>query len=311
MIFKDKLKEKGDVIRPEINKLLDIAWDKQSHIGDLLLIHINGFYQEDILLYNAHADKKLNPHVIGPGSEGHSEHTHYSFIHKYRTTHIHRMTHADYVKQFVMKKWDKEISDRNTELMDIEEITIQLKMLIYLKFWESDMIIKKLYQFARTLNSEPYDWYFKVSESSRDKNSTGTRQDIIRLQIRDKIKDHSPVLYQIIKDTYKTQIRNSIAHSNYSFLGRHIHLNNFIKEDPHSQLRALSFDEWIDIFHNTLVLHNEYVRMNNLINDHFAQIAKEHGNTMEILVTEKSAKQYPTFIEYRPEWKDWTYKQND
>ncbi len=103
-------------------------------------------------------------------------------------------------------------------------------MLIYLKFWEADSTIKKLYQFVRILHGEPYDWYFKISESNRDKNSTGKRQDIILLKIRNRLKEFSSTLYQVIKDTYKTQIRNSIAHSNYSFLSRNIHLNNFIKK---------------------------------------------------------------------------------
>lgn len=52
MIFKDKLKEKGQIISLEIDRLLDIAWTKQAHIGDLLLFYINGFYQEDTLIWN-------------------------------------------------------------------------------------------------------------------------------------------------------------------------------------------------------------------------------------------------------------------
>lgn len=309
MIFKDKLKEKGLIIRPEIDKLLDIAWNKQAHIGDLLLFHINGFYQEDTLIWNENnPEKKFNPHVIGPGSEGHSEQAHYSFIHKYRTTNISKLTYPEYLK---LHECTQERSKEIDELVDIEETSIQLEMLIYLKFWETDMIIKKLYQFTRALNGEFYDWYFKVSESNRDKTSTGTRQDILRKSVRDKIKPHSEKLYQVIKDTYKTQIRNSIAHSNYSFLGRHIHPNNYIKDAPHASIRALSFNEWIDMFHNTLVLHNEYIRMNNLINDHYAKLASKHDNTMEILVTEKDGKQYPLYVEYRPEWKDWKFKQND
>ena len=51
--------------------------------------------------------------------------------------------------------------------------------------------------------------------------------------------------------------------------------------------------------------------MNNLINDHYAELASKHDNTMEILVTEKDGKQYPLNVEYRPEWKDWKFKQND
>jgi hypothetical protein len=181
-------------------------------------------------------------------------------------------------------------------------------MLVYLKFWEADMIIKKLYQFVRILYGEPYDWYFKVQESSRDKNASGSRQDIIRLKIRDRLQKHSQIVCDLITNTYKTQIRNSIAHSNYSFLGRNIHPNNFIKGDPFAKLRYITFDDWIDIFHNTLVLHNQYIRMNNEINNFYAGIAKKNGNEMEIRITEKNGKHYPVILEYRPEWEDWTPK---
>lgn len=309
MVFKDKLKEKGLIITPEIDNLLAIAWNNQAHIGDLLLFHVNGFYQEDTLIWNENnPENKLNPHVIGLGSEGHSEQSHYSFIHKYRTTNISALNYLEYLK---LHEWTQGRSKEIDELVDIEETSIQLEMLIYLKFWEADLVIKKLYQFTRALNGEFYDWYFRVSESKRDTTSTGTRQDILRKNVRDKIKPHSEKLYQFIKETYKTQIRNSIAHSNYSFLGRHIHPNNYIENDPHASIRTLSFDEWIHMFHNTLVLHNEYIRMNNLINDHYAELASKHDNTMEILVTEKDGKQYPLYVEYRPEWKDWIFKQNN
>ncbi|WP_026969408.1 hypothetical protein [Algoriphagus terrigena] len=308
MIFKDRLDEKRKLIRPEIDRLIDIAWEKQAHKGDLLLFHVNGFYQEDMLIWNeSHPESKLNPHVIGPGAEGHSEQSHYSFIHKYRTTNISNLTYPEYLK---LHDWTQERNKEIEELVDIEETSIQLEMLIYLKFWEADMIIKKLYQFARALNGEFYDWYFKVSESNRDRTSTGTRQDIIRKKIRDRVEPHSETLYRIIKDTYKTQIRNSIAHSNYSFLGRHIHPNNSIKDDPNASIKALSFDDWIDMFHNTLSLHNEYLRMDTLINERYVEIASKNDNLMEILVTEKDGKQYPLYLEYRPEWNDWNYKQN-
>jgi len=58
------------------------------------------------------------------------------------------------------------------------------------------------------------------------------------------------------------------------------------------------------MFHYTLVLHNEYIRMNNLINDLYASLANEHDNAVEILVTEKESKQYPLYVENRPKWKN-------
>ncbi len=312
MIFKDILQSKGAKLSSEINRLIEYAWKKQSHPGNLLLFHVNGFFNEEILEWNKIGKiGNLNPHVVGPGSEGHSEHTHNDFIHKYRTSHIHSLKHTDYVKKFLIEKWDKEISERNDALINAEETSIQLEMLIYLKFWEADMVIKKLYQFVRILQGLDYDWYFKIANSARDTTATGSRQDIIRSQIREPLKKISPILYSLIKDTYKTQIRNSIAHSNYSFTSRTIHLNNFIKNDPSSQLKGLTFDNWIDIFHNTLVLRNEYIGLNNKINTFYGKIAMKNEMVTPILITEKDGNQYELLLEYRDTYKDWGYKQSN
>lgn len=305
MIFIDRIQQIEKILEPEFDRLLDIAFKRQTHIGDLLLLYINGFYDKNTQKNNAISDLKFNPHVFGPSSEGRSEYAHYAFIDKYRTTNISQLDYPDYLK---LHDWSPERKDEIDELTDIEETSIQLEMLIYIKFWEADMIIKKLYQFVRILYGEPYDWYFKIQESARDKDATGSRQDIIRIKIRDRILEHSPILYELIKSTYKTQIRNSIAHSNYSFLGRNIHPNNFIEGDKSAQLHAISFDEWIAIFHNTLALHNQYIRMNNRINVFYAHLAMKHNNTMEIQVTEKIDKSYPINITYRPEWNDWKFK---
>jgi hypothetical protein len=212
---------------------------------------------------------------------------------------------SDYLKEF---EWEPDKQKRIDALLDIEETTIQLEMLVYLKFWESNSIIKKLYQLARLINKESYDWYFKISESARDKGSTGTRQEIIRELIRDKIRSFSEIIYLLIKDSYKSQLRNAIAHSQYSFQGRNIHLYNYIESDPNSQLRSIPFDSWIDIFHSTLVLHNSYVEMNNLINQRYGKIAMENDNTLSIRITDQKGKQYELPIEYRIKWKDWDYK---
>ena len=306
MIFSDKLQELHNIYQPEFNKLLELAWENQSHIGDLLLWHINGFYNLDILKYNANNNEKLNPHTIGPGSEGYSEFTHYAFIDKYRMTNISKLSYTDYLK---LHEWTEERMKEIEELASNEAISIQLEMLIYLKFWEADMIVKKFCQFVRILNGENYDWYFKVSESSRDINSSGTRQDIWRKKIRDRIEPHSTLLYELLKNTYKTQIRNSIAHSNYSIHGRYIHLNNFIESDPSSQLQVISFDEWTDIFHKTLTLYNLYIGLSNLINKFYVNLISKHGNLVEIQVTENDGKQYALYVEYRNQWNDWTFIQ--
>ncbi len=303
-IYHDIVKGKNKLIGTELIRLLDLAWDNQGHIGDLLLFHVNGFFNEELVPFNEHSTKKLNPHVVGPGKEGHSEHAHYKFIHLYKTTNTAKITYQEYLE---LVKWDPKRKKEIDKLVEFEELSIQIEMLVYLKFWEADMIIKKLYQFVRILHGEPYDWYFKIAESARDPEATGTRQDILRNHIRDKIQSISPILYDVLKSTYKTQIRNSIAHSKYSFHGRNIHLNNYIEEDPASQLRGMTFDEWIDIFHNTICLQNEYIRINNLINEAYGKMAIENDNIIPIQINEKDGRQYELPLEYRPEFKDWSY----
>lgn len=127
--------------------------------------------------------------------------------------------------------------------------------------------------------------------------------------MRDRLQNISPVFYQLIKSTYKTQLRNSIAHSNYSFLGRNIHPNNYIENDKSAQLKYVTFDEWIDIFHQTLSFHNQYIVLDNMINDHFSRIALANGNQLQIRITEADGKQYLQTVIYRPEWNDWRFKQ--
>lgn len=302
MIFIDKIIGIEKILNPEINKLIDLAMKNQSHSGDLLLLIINGFYDEDRLEFNNNSEIKYSPFLYGPSVEGHVEQTHYSFINNYRKTNISQDNFTDYLK---LHEWTIERKDEIDNLVEIEETGIHIEMLIYLKFWEADMIIKKLYQFVRILNGQHYDWFFKVSESSRDKNSTGKRLDIINKKIRDGIKENSNVLFNIIKDTYKTQLRNSIAHSNYSFLGRNVHLNNYIKDDKFSQLKCISFNQWIDIFHNTLVLHNQYLRINNIVHERYKELALQNNNEIEIRTTNKESESNFFYVKYNIELDDW------
>jgi hypothetical protein len=302
MIFQDKMDEIGNKLMPEIDRLFDLALKNQKHTGDLLLWLENGFYYPDIPDVG---EKKFNPYVIGqspPRMEKSSEITHNDFIYKYRKN-ICPIPFSEYLE--LLNRMLKKTEARNN-LIESEATSIQLEMLIYLKFWEADLIIKRLYQFARILSGEPYDWHFKIKVYDKDEG-TGMRQEIIREHIRDKVKDISPIIYDLIKSTYKTQIRNAIAHSQYYFAGnRNFGLNNY-NENEYSKQRCLEFNEWVDMFHNTLILHNEYSRLKVKINDHYAKLALKNNNLVKILVTEKDGYQYPLLLKYRQEFHDWHY----
>ena len=306
MIFKDLIKKFSNELHPEFENILDLGFSNQYHPGEMLLWKINGFYDDYLAGIQPNEGMKLNPHVIGPGIEGHSEQTHYDFINQYRHSNISENKFTEYLERV---KYDPEKKEEIDKMVSFESISIQIEMLIYLKIWEADLMIKKFYELARILNGEPYDWYFRVAESSRDNNSTGTRQEIIRKLIRDKFSKRSDFLKDWITSIYKTQIRNSIAHSNYSIIGRNINLNNYIKNDPAAQLNNVEFDEWHNIFHKLLLLHNEYIWLGNTINDIYAERYLK-GEKIEILITEKNGKQYSFELDYDENYKTWRYKRN-
>jgi hypothetical protein len=304
MLFIDQIKAKDALLRPEFERLLTMAIARQSHPGDLLLLLENGAYKPEVLDYPG---EKLNPHVIGPGTDGLAYDTHYKFIDIYRHR-VYNSTHVEYLAEIETLVANQKWKERD-ELEGNESLSIHLETLIYLKIWESDFVIKRFYEFVRILLGEPFDWHFKVSESARDKDATGTRQEVIRLLIREKLRPLSTLLADNLAIAYKTQIRNSIAHSNYSMMGRNIHPNNYVAKDPASQMQNLPFDEWVDMFHLTMAFYNELIGLGNRIRKHYATLASNQNNELEVLIPDKDNKLRPTVIMYRPEWNDFRYKQ--
>lgn len=303
MIFKDKLKDVHNSLATEFEKLFKLAWDNQSFPTDLLLIVANGWHDPSLEGMKTSKGKPMSQYVVGPGSEGHSDETHYTFIHDYRQK-FSEYSLEEYLKLHV---WSSERREEIDALLSEEEMTIHLETLVYLKIWEGDFFIKRWFQFVQALNGESYDWHFKIQNSNRDVGN-GTRQDLIRKQIRDRIKPFSEPIFDSFKTAYQTQIRNAIAHSNFSFLGRNMHLHNYVKEDPASQLHNLEFDNWIEMFHTTLVLHNFSIWLKDRINTVYAQMFEHNPESALIRITKEDGTEtfYP--LMYIPEREKWTWK---
>jgi len=179
-------------------------------------------------------------------------------------------------------------------------------MLIYLKIWECDSFITKLYQIARLLNGEPYDWNFKITYGNNDKTVTGARQKILREEIRDKYQSHLPILYEAFKKSYITQIRNAVAHSQYYFHDNVIGFNNYVKNSKYSNLSRLTFKAWSEIFHITMIIYNEYILLMNNINGYYISESKKSNTGIPIKIKEiDSYKKY--HLKYIHKIKRWKW----
>jgi len=302
MLFQEILNTKYRVLKPEFDKLFQKILQNQTHPGDLLLAHQNGFYSPEV--YEFDNEGKYSPYMLGPGSEGHSEDTHYEFIGHYVNNNLTTQTLSAYLEKV---KYDPEKIKEVDKLSHIESISVQNEMLIYLKVWEADSFIKTFYEIALLLHSEPYDWHFKIKESFRDKDATGNRDTIIRNLIRDKFKDDFPLIYEAFKRAFVTQMRNAIAHSQYIIIGRHITLNNYIKNDAAAQLKVVSFDRWIDIFHETIIIHSLYHEFLTATLNHYENLSILNNHSYEVRVNmlfpRKETKYWK--VGYDPHFKIW------
>lgn len=302
MLFKDIIIKKNEELTSDFDKLFSDILQTQTHSGDLLLVQVNGFYNPDVYKWDNIPDR--DPYMIGTGYDGHSDRFHYHFINLYRSSSISPLSYSEYLeKHSVSQQRMKEIK----ELEEKEALSITLEMLIYLKIWEADLFIKKLYQITNLSLGHPYDWHFKIAESSRDNNATGKRDYLIRKKIRDRLQYNYPSIYSAIKNAYKTQIRNSIAHSRYFCTGRYIHLTNYIKEDPACQIQALPFNDWIEIFHDTLALYNQLIGFYNRIDAYYSCKLIDPDNAIEVKISRKEPEEKAQFInlQYRKEFNDW------
>ena len=309
MLFNDKLHEISAQIIPEFDRLFDTIIENQVHFGDLLLIHENGFYYPEI--HNQGTSKKFSPYMIGPSDEGFSAYTHYEFIHNYRTQAVVDFSHAEYLDNLTRKATDT--AEELQHIKNVEEQSIHLEMLIYLKIWEADLFIKRYYQVVRLLEGLSYDWHFKIAESNRDEDATGKRHVIIRNKIRDKFQAEFLTIYQSFKTAYLTQVRNSIAHSKFSFHERNIQLGNQIQSDPASQLNGVSFDEWINMFHHTLILYNEQLRFIQKARDYYSEMVTNTDNICEVMVTRQDPEERVEYhsLKYRPDFDRWHWLSQD
>ncbi len=303
MLFSDILEQKAKIIAPEFKQLFLDAINNQTHDGDLLLIKVNGAYNPEVYKWTNFPNE--NPYRIGSGPEGHSDYAHYKFINQYRSTNISDIPYPEYLKRFEFSE------DRIKEislLEDAEGLSIQSEMLIYLKIWEADLFIKKLYQIANLINGVEYDWHFRIKGYNREtKESTGTRENIIRTKIRDRLKVQYPGIGNALKNAYKTQLRNAIAHSSYFLIGRYIHLTNHDADDPYAQIKVLSFDEWNSLFHDTMVIYNQLIGFSNWINNFYSRVAMDNNGVVQIRISRKYPKEEVTYsmLRYRSEFNDW------
>jgi hypothetical protein len=261
MLFEEEIKSKMPIVNEAIDELIRTALENQTHPQDVLLVILHSFHSNNIPSEFCD-NNSLSPYAFGPSNIGFSENTHFEFISWYFNKHQ------------VRKDELIEELKTNIDLVQVEELSINIEKSIYLKFWEADMIIKYLYQLSQLCQKKNYEWNFEVPNFARD----GSKQDIIRTEIRDRLKIICPKFYELIYNTYSPQLRNAIAHSQYYFSNRKISYLNFSHNPKaYSRIHVLTFDEWSVYFHNTVLLYHALIESFKTVKEMYYQKTLENG----------------------------------
>lgn len=285
MLFKEILDKYKPEVEEAVNELFEEVKKNQTHEQDLLLVEINGFYMEPP---NNPKLEKISPFVFGPGGwDYHANYTQYRFFNGYR-----RMIISD--NPDTLLKESK--TDENKK--DAYELSIQMELMVYLKFWESTHTLKQLYHLSNLALGKSYDWFFKISKDD-------SRHTIIRENIRDSIKTTCPKYHKLLKDIYLSQIRNAAAHSSFYVIDGKLGFTNFNKNN-HAPLTQIEFKDWEERFHKLILMYNELIYNFNLLKQDYIkkQEGKEFG--LPIRLTEKNGKESIQWIKYadagREDW---------
>ena len=285
MVFKETLKKLDKDVKIAVDDFFKKAELNQKTENDILLVYIHGFLDRE----NKEGlnKNKLSEFVFGPGYEGWCADRFYEFFDIYR----HRLDSK--------KEFEKKLKDKKDEAELAERISVDIELLIYLKFWESDLILRQLYNLKNLALGNKYDWEFEP-------NKFWKKRELIRREIQQPIKAISPLFHDLIEETYSAQIRNAVAHTKYFFLGRNLQLTNK-RDNPHYKLYNVPFNDWETRFHKVLLMYNHMIGNFNRINREHADKAADlhNGLALETPKKGKHGRNKLHWILYDEHYKRW------
>lgn len=176
-------------------------------------------------------------------------------------------------RQIENKKKFTESKKQHESIQHAERISIHIETMLFIKFWESEHIIRLLYNLARLSNGESFDWHFDASKFKIKSKKTGKiekagRTSIIENFLIEEFNKSCPEFSELIISTYASQIRNAIAHSQFYIFGDFIHFTNHQKGLDYNNISHITFDRWelyihmIILFYNAIIANsNKYYRL--------------------------------------------------
>ncbi len=288
MLFEETINKYKDEVASAVDQLYDSAYQYQVNENDLLLVLENGLKKE----YDEATLKrlKITPYHIGPDFIGLRYDTFYQFINYYRNG----------IKS--KKEFIKEFNDEKTR-ESFFDFYRDFQLLLYMKFWETDLILRRLSNLAKLAQAKPYYWEYSQKVFN-------DRRNLIKDDIQKPLESICPLFYKLIDEIYSNQIRNAVAHSQYYFLYDTINLTNK-DENKHYKLSGIKYDDWEILFTKLMLLYNFMIKNFNKYQSIYQEEVKDKHFGLLIYFPENDQKGSPKtgWVKYDFSHKRWKWNQ--
>lgn len=263
MLFSESVEKYDPTVKLAVDELFDAAYKYQKNPNDLVLLLANGSYANI-------SDEALKSFKITPYQIGHDE-VHFRYISFYEFINQY--------KQVVSKvEFDNSFEDNEDKELYLNTM-IQMQLLCYMKFWETDLMLKRLLNLSNL--SQGIDYLWKIDQEELDE-----RRPFIRDKIQKPLENICPNFYNLLDETYTPQIRNAIAHSQYYLMYNSINLTNK-DHSEYYKLRSVDYQKWDEIFTKLILTHNHIIQNFNKYNDIYSEQAKVKHNGLIVYFPEK------------------------
>ncbi len=167
-------------------------------------------------------------------------------------------------------------------------------MLAYLKFWEADFSLKRLYNLCRLANGEDYSWDVEIK----------SKKTFIKNETIDRLNNSAPKANVFLHGIYQRQIRNAAAHSQFYLLGEYLNFLNQNEEEGH-KLMNIRIEDWELIFHK-LILFNEAILKNiEEVSQEYRKIGFEKHYGIQIRTHVEDGSEKYQFLKPHPAYDRW------
>lgn len=252
-------------IKDAINEVLTAI--KTKRLDNYILLLANGVFDKKMSQIN----QTNNPYAI-------------SYIDKERDR-----SRGNFLSSFLNNKYSNETLNQEVKF---DEHKTHLELMIYSHIWESKPLLKKLYHIANLDDNNEYDWKLKIPDL--------TKYKFISEKIKTPLIKNKRKLANIIESSFHSSLRNSFAHSEYTFdtlnNKNRIILHNYKDKDISWALSHISFSDWNIRFTTSALLS---YHLNDLISLSRKSLYKEFGtNIFSIFQPQKTGKKVNVNIEY-------------